>query len=283
MTVLLTNDDGHQAEGLHTVRTALINAGIRVITLAPDGPRSGTARSATFRKPVRVELVNDDLANPVWACTGTPVDCVRVALLTSLAEPVQLVISGANQGANLGDDSTYSSTVGAATEGALLGLPAIAVSQQSTDARFRLVDRAGHDFSGSAMLAVAMAQAIMGTPPPPRSVLNVNVPGRGLTGPIEITTLGRRAWRRGGLVEEHTEEFGHGYYSFGVTSDADPPYDAEPGTDFAAITDGHACITPLSLDWGNERAPSELRDWLHRIVPVVARTTGLLASSEISR
>ena len=103
------------------------------------------ARSATFRRPVRVELANDDRTNPVWACNGTPVDCVRVALLTTLAEPVQLVISGANQGANLGDDATYSSTVGAAIEGALLGLPAMAISQQSADGRFLLVDRAGHD------------------------------------------------------------------------------------------------------------------------------------------
>ena len=219
----------------------------------------------------------------MWACTGTPVDCVRVALLTSLAEPVQLVISGANEGANLGDDSTYSSTVGAATEGALLGLPAMAISQQSSDRRFRLVDRAGYDFSGSAALAIALAQAVIADPPPRRSILNVNVPGRALTGPIEITTLGRRAWRRGGLVEEHTEEFGRGYYSFGVNSDADPGYHAESGTDFAALAAGHACITPLSLDWGNDQAPAQLRDWLDRIVPVVARQTGLLAGSRTSR
>lgn len=283
MTVLLTNDDGCQSEGMQSVRAALIAAGVRVIAVAPDGPRSGTARSATFRRPVRVERVDDDAANPVWACTGTPVDCVRVALLTSLAEPVQLVISGANEGANLSDDSTYSSTVGAATEGALLGLPAIALSQQSSDRRFRLVDRAGYDFSGSAALAVALAQAVIADPPPRRSVLNVNVPGRALTGPIEITTLGCRAWRRGGLVEEHTEEFGHGYYSFGVNSDTDPDYHAEPGTDFAALAAGHASITPLSLDWGNNQAPAQLRDWLDRILPVVARQTGLLADSKTSR
>lgn len=277
MTVLLTNDDGFRAPGIHSVRAALIEAAIRVITVAPDGPRSGVARSATFRRPVRVELANDDRTNPVWACDGTPVDCVRVALLTTLAEPVQLVISGANQGANLGDDATYSSTVGAAIEGALLGLPAMAVSQQSADGRFVLVDRSGHDFSGSAALALALAQAMIAHPPPHRSVLNVNIPGRALTGPIEIATLGRRVWRRGGLVEEHTEEYGHGYYSFGVTSDSDPGYHAEPGTDFAAVAAGHACITPLSLDWGNQEAPAQLRDWLNRALPGVADATGLLA------
>jgi 5'-nucleotidase len=280
MTVLLTNDDGFQSPGMHSVRAALIGAGIRVITVAPDGPRSGVARSATFRRPVRVELANDDHANPVWACDGTPVDCVRVALLTTaLAEPVQLVVSGANHGANLGDDATYSSTVGAAVEGALLGLPAMAISQQSSDGRFLLVDRADHNFSGSAALALALAEAMIAYPPPNRSVLNVNVPGRPLTGPLEIATLGRRAWRRGGLAEEHTQEYGHGYYSFGVNSDSDPAYDAEPGTDFAAIAAGHACITPLSLDWGNQQAPAQLSDWLNRILPAVAGATGLLAGT----
>jgi 5'-nucleotidase len=277
VTVLLTNDDGFRAPGIHSVRAALIDGGIRVITVAPDSPRSGVARSATFRRPVRVELADDDRTNPVWACDGTPVDCVRVALLTSLAEPVRLVISGANQGANLGDDATYSSTVGAAIEGALLGLPAMAISQQSADGRFLLVDRASHDFSGSAALALALAQAMLAHPPPRRSVLNVNVPGRALTGPIEIATLGRRVWRRGGLVEEYTEEYGHGYYSFGVTSDSEPGYRAEPGTDFAAIAAGHACITPLSLDWGNQEAPAQLHDWLNRALPGVADATGLLA------
>jgi 5'-nucleotidase len=279
MTVLLTNDDGFRSPGMQSVRAALIGAGIRVITVAPDGPRSGVARSATFRRPVRVELANDDDANPVWACDGTPVDCVRVALLTTLAEPVQLVVSGANHGANLGDDATYSSTVGAAVEGALLGLPSVAISQQSSDGRFLVVDRADHDFSGSAALGLALAQAVIAYPPPSRSVLNVNVPGRALTGPLEVARLGRRAWRRGGLAEEHTEEYGRGYYSFGVNSDSEPAYDAGPGTDFAAIAAGHACITPLSLDWGNQQAPAQLSDWLGRILPAVADATGLLAGT----
>ena len=78
-------------------------------------------------------------------------------------------------------------------------------------------------------------------------------------------------------MEEHTEEYGHGYYSFGVTSDSDPGYHAEPGTDFAAVAAGHACITPLSLDWGNQEAPAQLRDWLNRALPGVAEATGLLA------
>ena len=275
MTVLLTNDDGYESEGMQSLRSALIDAGIRVIAVAPDGPRSGMARSATFRRPVHVDQVQGDADNPVWACTGTPVDCVRVALLTSLAEPVQLVISGTNEGANLGDDSTYSSTVGGATEGALLGLPSMAISQQSTDGRFRLVDRTGYDWTGSVAVGVALAKAILRERPPDRSVLNVNVPGHSLHGPIEITTLGHRAWRRGGLVEEHTEEYGHGYYIFGQNSDADPDYHAEPGTDFAAIANGHVSITPLSLDWGNNSAQVELQRWLDAVMPEVERSAGL--------
>lgn len=266
MTVLLVNDDGWESDGLQSLRTGLLKAGIRVITVAPDAPRSGMARSATFRRPVRVEHVQGDEANPVYACTGTPVDCVRIALLSHLAEPVQLVISGINEGANLGDDATYSSTTGAAIEGALLGLPAFAISQQAEDHRFRLVDRAGYDWSGSVALALALAGEFMQQPPPPRAVFNVNCPGRPSDRPVLITRLGQRAWRRGGLVEEHTEAYGVGYYSFGVNDDADPPIHDEDSTDFAALKSHHPSITPFSFQWGTPGALREATAWLERVL-----------------
>src|SRR5579872_169630 len=174
--VLLTNDDGYQSPGLAAMRQALVEEGLSTITLAPDAPRSGVARSASFRVPIVPRRVGGEDDAPIYAANGTPVDCVRVALLAGIAAKARVVISGINEGANLGDDSTYSSTLGAAVEGALLGRAAMAVSQQSRDGRFRLVDVTGYNFGGAATIAVRLARTLLDEPPPPRSVLNINVP-----------------------------------------------------------------------------------------------------------
>src|SRR6478752_390419 len=139
MRVLLTNDDGIQAVGLQTLRRALLPLpGIEVAVIAPDGNRSAMARSITTRRPLWVEEVSFSDGTVGYATDGTPVDCVRLARLGLVGDfDAQLVVSGINHGANLGDDITYSGTVAAALEGVVLGLPAIAVSQQS---KGRLLD-----------------------------------------------------------------------------------------------------------------------------------------------
>ena len=186
MTVLLTNDDGYQSDGLAAARNALLGAGLQVVTVAPDGPRSGGSRAATFRRPVRFDQVNDDVSNPVYACDGTPVDCIRVALMSDLAPDAKVVVSGINEGANLGDDTTYSSTVGAAIEGALLGIGSVAISQQSRDRRFRLVDREGYNWDAAGTVIAELAAGASAEPLPARTLVNVNVPG--------ATRLAQPAW-----------------------------------------------------------------------------------------
>ncbi len=170
MRVLLTNDDGIEAEGLHVLRRALQQVpGIRLATIAPDGNRSAIGRGITTRRPLVVERIDFDDGSHGFASDGTPVDCVRLASL-GLVEGFEadLVVSGINHGSNLGDDITYSGTVAAAMEGVVLGLPAIAVSQQS-DAR-EMDFRLGNDFSfevGAAFVARIVAELDQ-VPLPPR-------------------------------------------------------------------------------------------------------------------
>src|SRR5438132_1451143 len=132
MKVLLTNDDGIQARGINALRRALLEVpGIELAVIAPDSNRSATARSITTRQPLWVEEVEYDDGTSGFATDGTPVDCVRFAALGLVEFQPELIVSGINHGSNLGDDITYSGTVAAALEGVVLGVPAIAVSQQS--------------------------------------------------------------------------------------------------------------------------------------------------------
>lgn len=263
MTVLLTNDDGYRSDGLAAAREALLAAGLRVVTVAPDGPRSGGSRAATFRRPVRFRQVNDDADNPVYACDGTPVDCVRVGLMSDLVPDVRVVVSGINEGANLGDDTTYSSTVGSAIEGALLGVGSVAVSQQSRDGRFRLVDREGYDWNRAGIVTAELAMAAYDDPLPARTIVNANVPGTAPESSTRVVRLGRRAYRRGGL-EEGQNEHGRGFFTFLVNDEADPPFHEEPDTDFAALADHAVALTPLSLAWGEPECFQKARAWAER-------------------
>src|SRR3954449_10849357 len=157
LRVLLTNDDGIDAEGLLALRRALVAlADVELAVIAPDGNRSATARSITFRRPLWVQEVPFDDGTVGYACDGTPVDCVRLASLGLVDgfEP-DVIVSGINHGANLGDDITYSGTVAAALEGVMLGLPAVAISQQSQTGEmdFRLGER--FEFGIAAAFAAA--------------------------------------------------------------------------------------------------------------------------------
>src|SRR3954452_11826206 len=132
LRVLLTNDDGIDAEGLQTLRRALgALADIELAVVAPDENQSATARSISIRRPLWVQEIEFADGTSGFACDGTPVDCVRLAALGLVGGPPELIVSGINHGSNLGDDITYSGTVAAALEGVVLGVPGIAVSQQS--------------------------------------------------------------------------------------------------------------------------------------------------------
>jgi 5'-nucleotidase len=264
--VLLTNDDGVEAAGLEHLRASLIGAGLAVVVVAPRENRSGLARACTPRRPVRIERLGGDDANPIHVCDGTPVDCVRTGVLTELAPDASLVLAGINHGANLGGDCFYSGTVGAGIEAALLGLPSLCVSQQPDDGRFRFRDAGPYSFGAGAAVAARLARAIAERPPPEGSVVNLNVPARLLEPRIEVTRLGRRHESGGRVALADTDEVGSSYYLYGSVEDPDPAHEDAPGTDFAALAGGRISATPLALPWQVPDRGEAVRLWLHPLV-----------------
>ena len=236
LRVLLTNDDGIDAEGLQALRRALVALeDIELAVIAPDGNRSATARSITFRRPLWVAEVPFEDGTVGYACDGTPVDCVRLASLGLIEgfEP-DVIVSGINHGGNLGDDITYSGTVAAALEGVLLGVPAIAVSQLTESDDWH---------GGEAMDFTARVVAELDEVPlPDGTLLNINVPAGDPDG-VEVTRLGKRIYRDE-LKLHAQEQTRRRYWIYG----ADPGFHDDPGTDLAAIHAGRIAVTPLHFD-----------------------------------
>src|SRR5215203_47248 len=243
MKVLLTNDDGIGAQGLQTLRRALLEVpGVELATIAPNSNRSATARSITTREPLWVDEIEFEDGTTGFATDGTPVDCVRFAALGLIEFQPELIVSGINHGSNLGDDITYSGTVAAALEGVILGVPGIAVSQQSV--RREMDFRLGHDFdfTAAASFAARLVDEIDDVGIPEGTLLNVNCPA-GDIGGVSACRLGKRIYRdRMELTEEH-----EGRKRYRIYGD-DPSYHDEEGTDFAAINDGCIAVTPLHFD-----------------------------------
>src|SRR5213592_2128340 len=176
MRVLLTNDDGIWADGLQALRRALLEVpDIELAVIAPDGNRSAMARSITTRRPLWVVRIDFDDGTHGFATDGTPVDCVRLAKLGLIdGFKAEAVVSGINHGSNLGDDNTYSGTVAAALEGVVLGVPGIAVSQQSKarEMDFRLGER--FDFAEAAAFTARLVEELESLPLPAGTLLNIN-------------------------------------------------------------------------------------------------------------
>jgi 5'-nucleotidase len=244
LNVLLTNDDGIEADGLQAMRAALRELeGVRLAVIAPDGNRSAMARSITTRRPLWVAEVPFADGSVGYATDGTPVDCVRLASL-GLVEgfSADLVISGINHGANLGDDITYSGTVAAALEGVVLGLPAIAVSQQSGARALDYRFDGGFGFETAARFVARWVARIEELPLPERTLVNVNVPAGEPAG-VEVASLGKRIYRDE-LKLDSEEEHRRRYWIYG----SDPGFHDEPGTDLAAVAAGRIAVTPLHFD-----------------------------------
>ena len=244
LRVLLTNDDGIEADGLQALRHALRGLDdVELAVIAPDGNRSAFARMITTRRPLWVQEVEFGDGSVGYATDGTPVDCVRLARLGLIDgfEP-DVVVSGINHGANLGDDITYSGTVAAALEGLVLGIPAIAVSQQS--ARGEMDFRMGEefDFEVAAGFTAKIVDELDDVPLPQGTLLNVNVPAGRPVG-VRVTRLGKRIYRD--ELKLQAEEGGRRrYWIYG----ADPGFEDEPGTDLAAVAEGRIAVTPLHFD-----------------------------------
>jgi 5'-nucleotidase len=247
LNVLLTNDDGIEAEGLRAMRDALAALpDVRLAVIAPDGNRSAMARSITTRRPLWVEEVAFPDGSVGYATDGTPVDCVRLARLDVVEGfDADVVVSGINHGANLGDDITYSGTVAAALEGVVLGLPSIAVSQQSGARALDYRFHGGFNFGVAAGFVARLVERLESLPLPPGTLLNVNVPA-GLPGGVEVARLGKRIYRDELKLER--EETGpparRRYWIYGD----DPGFHDEPGTDLAAVAAGRIAVTPMHFD-----------------------------------
>jgi 5'-nucleotidase len=255
--VLITNDDGIQAEGLHALRHALAgSSGVDVHVIAPDSNRSATARSITTRSPLWVEEVSFDDGSTGFATEGTPVDCVRFADLGLLGERPELIVSGINHGSNLGDDITYSGTVAAALEGIVLGIPAIAISQQSAarEMDFRL--GRSFDFSVSASLTAQIVGLLAEERLPPGTLINLNCPSGEPSG-IEVTRLGKRLYDDELRLVEEDPEGRRRYEIYGF----EPSFEDEEGTDLAAVARGRISITPVHFDLTDRTGLERLRSW----------------------
>lgn len=256
MRILLTNDDGIRAAGLETLRRALVALpDVELAVIAPDGNRSAMARSITTRRPLWVEEVDFGDGTSGFATDGTPVDCVRFAALGLIEFKPDLIVSGINHGANLGDDITYSGTVAAALEGVLLEIPAIAVSQQSPRGGldFRAGDRwQPEHFEPAAALIARIVERLDDVPMPSGTLLNFNCP-MGIPKGVQASKLGKRIYRD--RLELDAEEDGRRRYR--IYGD-DPSYHEEDGTDFAAVAAGYVAVTPLHFDLTSDLGMEEL-------------------------
>jgi 5'-nucleotidase len=243
--VLLTNDDGIEADGLQALRRALLALdGVELAVVAPDGNRSAMARMITTRRPLWVQEVPFEDGTSGFATDGTPVDCVRLASLGLIdGFHPDLVVAGINHGSNLGDDITYSGTVAAALEALVLGIPGIAVSQQSNarEMDFRLGSRFG--FERSAAFTARVIAELDRVPLPKGTLLNINVPAGEPDG-VDVTRLGKRIYRDELKLDAEDEDRGRRYWIYG----ADPGFHDEPGTDLAAVHAGRIAVTPVHFD-----------------------------------
>ena len=257
MRVLITNDDGIAATGLQDLRKALIGVpGMEVNVVAPDSNRSATARSITTRSPLWVEEIEFDDGTSGFACDGTPVDCVRFAELGLIGERPELIVSGINHGANLGDDITYSGTVAAALEGIVLGIPAIAISQQSGKREMDFHYGRDFDFSVAAAFASSLVQRVAEDPLPADTLLNVNCPAGAPTG-IEVTRLGKRLYNDEMKLVDEDSEGRRRYQIYGF----EPGFEDEPGSDLSAIAHGRIAVTPVHFDLTDHGGLDRLRGW----------------------
>jgi 5'-nucleotidase len=255
--VLLTNDDGITAPGLQAARRALREVdGVEVDVVAPDSNRSATARSITTRSPLTVEEVEFGDGDRGYATDGTPVDCVRFAELGLVGHRPDLIVSGINHGANLGDDITYSGTVAAAFEGIVLGIPALALSQQSSGGGMGYVSGT-FDFEVAASFAAELVRRLIDTPMPAATLINVNFPAGEPTG-IEVTKLGKRLYNDElKLVSEDSESGRRRYEIYGWQ----PGFEDEAGTDLSAVSKGRISVTPIHFDLTDHGGLERLRGW----------------------
>jgi 5'-nucleotidase len=247
MRFLVSNDDGVDATGIQVLAQALRALG-EVTVVAPDRDRSGASNSLTLDQPIRVSRIDDQ----TFRVAGTPTDCVHLALSGMLDFDPDIVVSGINNAANLGDDVIYSGTVAAAMEGRFLGHPAVAVSLVTREG-------SGRHFDSAARAARLIVQRLKTDPLPADTILNVNVPDlpwAEIKG-FEVTRLGHR--HRAEPCVPQQDPRGRPIWWIGP---AGPEQDAGAGTDFHAVRTGHISITPIHVDLTRYQALDTVAGWV---------------------
>lgn len=245
MRILLSNDDGYFAPGLAALAEALAGLG-EIVVVAPEQNRSGASNSLTLDRPLFLKQA----ANGFHFVNGTPTDCVHLAVTGMLDNLPDIIVSGINHGANMGDDTIYSGTVAAATEGFLLGIPSIAISLTSFE---------GNNFDSAGLVARELVQRFIRNPINEPVLLNVNVPDRPhaeLRG-MEVTRLGRR--HKAEPVVKMISPRNETVYWVGAAGAA---ADSGAGTDFNAVDRGFVSITPLQIDLTHTAQLNAVRHWI---------------------
>ncbi len=245
MHILVTNDDGYLAPGIRILADTL-SAIADITVVAPDRNKSGASNSLTLMRPLRVQKTPEGY----YRVDGTPTDCVHLAISGLLDNKPDMVVSGINNGSNLGDDVLYSGTVAAAIEGRYLGLPALAVS---------LTGKREENYQVAAQITRQIVERLVDQPIPSDSILNINVPDLTLANlqPIKATRLGFR--HKAEQMEIQADPYGSPIYWVGPPGDAQ---DAGPGTDFFAIAQNQVSVTPLQVDLTRHKSIDSLQHWL---------------------
>lgn len=245
MRILLSNDDGYFAPGLSALADALGDLG-EVVVVAPEQNRSGASNSLTLDRPLHLKKAQSGF----YFVNGTPTDCVHLAVTGMLDAMPDIIVSGVNLGANMGDDTIYSGTVAAATEGYLLGIPSIAISLTSFE---------GKNFASAGLVARELVERYLRQPIKEPVLLNVNVPDipySELKG-FEVTRLGRR--HKAEPVVKTVSPRNETLYWIGAAGAA---ADAGPGTDFNAVERGCVSVTPLQIDLTHAGQMPSIVQWM---------------------
>lgn len=248
MRILIANDDGYQSAGIGALNVAMKRLGTTTV-VAPDRNRSGASNSLTLTHPIHVRRHADD----VYAVEGTPADCVNIALSGLLETEVDIVVSGINDGPNMGDDVLYSGTVAAAMEGRFLGQPAIALSMAS--------HKPAH-FETAAKIAEQLVIHLSKVPLPGNTILNVNVPDVAIEQiqGMRLTKLGTRHPAANAIKQDSPR--GDALYWIGAAGEID---DCSDGTDFHAVSQNYVSVTPLTVDLTSVDALQPVGDWLEQL------------------
>lgn len=248
MRILLSNDDGVHADGIKVLFDELVKV-FDVTVVAPDRNCSGASNSLTLLNPLRAQT----LGNGFISVNGTPTDAVHLGAAQLMRPQPDLVVAGINHGANLGDDTLYSGTVAAATEGRHLGMPAIAVSLVSSDPKH---------FQTAAVVTAKFIERLLEHPLPSDQIININVPDVPLDElkGIQVTRLGNR--HKAETMKKVQDPWQRDIYWYGRLGEE---LDAGVGTDFHAIANGYASITPLTIDMTAYKSLAKMTEWINEL------------------